>query len=798
MNREKCLMQTLGGCLRTLNILVVLTAMDAMGQSWTRSSTVNMYGGSVASSHDGIKLLAAQFNGPLYSSTNAGVTWRQIPTPTGRAWTDVASSANGSNLVAVAFYSPIYISKNAGFTWTATSSPSLPWVSVASSTDGNVLLAATYDSNLYLSTNGGTSWMVAAEPAYWGPVTCSADGTKLIAVNDGDMVTSSNGGATWTTITNGPGNPIALASSADATKLIAAANDKIYLSTDSGVTWLAASNVPTKFWEAVAASADGTILTAVADGGSIYTSPDSGITWHSNNAPSAQWSTVASSASGSRLIAGCNLGIYTLPGYDLGLVQFASPPIVSPGSNITFTINVTNQGPEDAKGVMITTGLSSAVNFVSATPAWTSNAGVFSFSVGAMTNGATATISIEVTAGSTGLGTNSATVSSTFFDRESTNNTFGAPFGIALSGFKVWEKRSPTTSPWWQGIAASANGDKIVVAGGYGGAAMPIYTSKNGGLTWETNSSTPSSQWTCVASSADGQVLVAGGWNTSLYISTNAGAVWTQSSSIIGEWLSVAASADGRVILGGNYGNVLAISTNSGATWGTAAFPGYWGPVVASSNGSRLIACNQGVMHTSFDTGATWTQVTNLPMVVASTDCSADGSRIIASPSNNGGGNSGMLHFSTDFGASWSVLTNSPNLLWVGVASSGDGRVLAATTYYGSIYTSRDYGVTWNNGLVAYNSWGDVAVSADGTTLAAVGQGGVYVSRPPALFIERSGTNTVTVSWPSLTWEFGLQQNLDLSGPNWQDVVAPVADKVGLRQAVVNTSADRLFLRMRQ
>jgi len=327
---------------------------------------------------------------------------------------------------------------------------------------------------------------------------------------------------------------------------------------------------------------------------------------------------------------------------------------------------------------------------------------------------------------------------------------------------------------------------------------MPIYTSMNGGITWDTNNSTPSKQWTCVASSADGQVLVAGGQNTSLYVSTNSGALWTQSSSIIGQWLSVAASANGRVLLGGNHGTDLAISTNFGATWGVSAFPGYWGPVVVSSDGSRLIACNEGIMYTSFDTGLTWTQVTNLPIIVASADCSTDGSRIIASPSNNGGGSTGMLYLSTDFGASWNIATNSPNLLWVGVASSGDGRILAAATYYGSIYTSRDYGVTWNTGLVSSGRWGDVAISADGTTLTAVGQGDVYVSRPPLLSIERYATNTVAVSWPSLTWEFALQQNSDLSNPNWQDAVEPITDKLGTRQAVLNSDSDRLFFRMKQ
>ena len=309
-----------------------------------------MYGGSVASSADGIKLMAAQFNGSIYVSTNAGGTWKTTTAPTGKAWTSVASSTDGSNLVAVAFYSGIYTSKNAGATWSQSGAPVAEWTSVASSTNGTVLYAATYDSFLFVSTNAGTTWAQAAGPAYWGPLACSADGVRLAAVANGLLTMSGDTGATWTVATNAPGVPTALASSADGTSLVAA-----------------------------------------ADGGAIYSSRNAGITWQSNAAPATQWSAVASSINGNRLVAGGSLGIYMLPGYDLAIGQSASPPAASPSNNFNFTITITNLGPEDASSVVVTDTLPASVKFAAASPAWTTNsAGVLAFNLSTMTNGAIA------------------------------------------------------------------------------------------------------------------------------------------------------------------------------------------------------------------------------------------------------------------------------------------------------------------------------------------------------------------------------------------------------------------------
>ena len=73
------------------------------------------------------------------------------------------------------------------------------------------------------------------------------------------------------------------------------------------------------------------------------------------------------------------------------------------------------------------------------------------------------------------------------------------------------------------------------------------------------------------------------------------------------------------------------------------------------------------------------------------------------------------------------------NVKWKRIASSRDGKFLAAVVDGGHLYTSRDYGATWqdrSSGSIASNmKWGSITMSSDGKFLAAVVNGGhVYTS----------------------------------------------------------------------
>ena len=87
-------------------------------------------------------------------------------------WTSVATSADGLRLVAVASGGAIYTSTDAGVTWGPASVTNASWVSVASSADGAKLVAA---------ANGGGIYTWRTVPAPVLKVTPSTNGLLVIS-----------------------------------------------------------------------------------------------------------------------------------------------------------------------------------------------------------------------------------------------------------------------------------------------------------------------------------------------------------------------------------------------------------------------------------------------------------------------------------------------------------------------------------------------------------------------------------------------------------------------------------------
>ena len=127
------------------------------GMTWTQTSAPSNHWVSVASSADGTKLVAAAMwnaSGNLdfiYVSTNSGDVWVRSGAPS-NAWSSVASSADGSKLVAACFPGAlidptstsaggIYTSTDAGATWRSNNVPEQGFQAVASSADGSRLVA---------------------------------------------------------------------------------------------------------------------------------------------------------------------------------------------------------------------------------------------------------------------------------------------------------------------------------------------------------------------------------------------------------------------------------------------------------------------------------------------------------------------------------------------------------------------------------------------------------------------------------------------------------------------------------
>ena len=321
------------------------------GVTWTAHASDGNYI-SVASSADGMKLVAADTGGFLYTSTDFGVTW--TPRPIQANWFSVASSADGTKLVAgVHAGGKLWTSTDSGVHWIDHES-NRNWISVASSADGTKLVAADYDGFLYTSTDSGGNWAPHESSQLWYAVASSADGTKLVAgVNGGFLYTSTDSGETWAPhVTDSNRQWYDVASSADGTKLVAAAGDGLYTSTDSGVNWTA--HETTKNWLSVASSADGTRLIATSGETILYTSADSGVTWTPRTAPigflEPTWYDVASSADGTRLAATKYGGQLYTSVASPGLVY--TPEANASGARVaSFTFQVQDDGGTANTGV---------------------------------------------------------------------------------------------------------------------------------------------------------------------------------------------------------------------------------------------------------------------------------------------------------------------------------------------------------------------------------------------------------------------------------------------------------------
>jgi uncharacterized repeat protein (TIGR01451 family) len=161
---------------------------------------------------------------------------------------------------------------------------------------------------------------------------------------------------------------------------------------------------------------------------------------------------------------------------DMAITKTASPNPIKQGNTLTYTLNVTNNGPSDANNVTVTDTLPATVSYISATPTQgtcSQAAGKVTCLLGTMNSGTSTTITIQVTAVTPSSAVNNASVTADQPDPNSSNNT---AMQTTLITFPTVVKLETFT--------AKATGDHVILAWKTGGElrnlGFNVYREQNG------------------------------------------------------------------------------------------------------------------------------------------------------------------------------------------------------------------------------------------------------------------------------------------------------------------------------
>ena len=108
---------------------------------------------------------------------------------------------------------------------------------------------------------------------------------------------------------------------------------------------------------------------------------------------------------------------------DLDVIISADSSKVKRGENLTYTVEVTNNGPDTAEDVVLTDDLPSSVNFVSVNGTGCSGTKNITCLLGDLSSGASKTVLITVSPFTGRRVSNTVSVTSSTTDPDSDNNT---------------------------------------------------------------------------------------------------------------------------------------------------------------------------------------------------------------------------------------------------------------------------------------------------------------------------------------------------------------------------------------
>ena len=219
----------------------------------------------------------------------------------------------------------------------------------------------------------------------------------------------------------------------------------------------------------------------------------------------------------------------TLSQANISVYKNVSDQTPKVGETVTFTITASNSGPYDASNVSVTDVLPSGYTFVKATPSkgsWTSPI----WNIGSLSNGGSATITMDAIVNATGNYVNTASISGSENDPEPGNNTSSStPVPVPQTDLRIVKTVDDTNPFVGSNISFTIN---VTNVGPSAATAVNVSEVLPSGFTFV--SATPSSgTWT--APNWDIGSMPYGGSETLLIVaSVNAGGIYTNTAVISG------------------------------------------------------------------------------------------------------------------------------------------------------------------------------------------------------------------------------------------------------------------------
>jgi len=191
---------------------------------------------------------------------------------------------------------------------------------------------------------------------------------------------------------------------------------------------------------------------------------------------------------------------------DLSLSASAAPEPVGVGSNLVYSLTVSNAGPSTATGVVVSNQLPASVTFVSATGGATPTNGVLLVNLGSLAEGTNTSVQVVMQPTAAGQFTNTFQVFANEFDPNLTNNSASvvstvtnAPIlGSAVPGTPVtWNSQGLSPIQVNEGTGVGVNPLELISPQILGNSTMTTLPGDVVFLT-DPNGGTNTSNWTAV------------------------------------------------------------------------------------------------------------------------------------------------------------------------------------------------------------------------------------------------------------------------------------------------------------